>query len=161
MSQNFEILIREFNSENISVCRWKTLSLIRSSIEATHVIMIHPHVRNIINLLGSLGNKPAKPSSIFYASRGAYPMKYKISNAAFASLISLQPSRAVELSRDEKLRVQTLFFDANFTRSQICLQTGYTYDQVCYAIQHRLTPQKRKHVGRRVLLNTPQRKKLI
>jgi hypothetical protein len=59
LSQNFEILIREFNSENISVCRWKTLSLIRSSIEATHVIMIHPHVRNIINLLAA-----AKPAVI-------------------------------------------------------------------------------------------------
>ena len=58
------------------------------------------------------------------------------------------------------LRIQTLFFDANYTRDQICLQTGHTYDQVCYAIRHRLTPQKQK-TGRRVVLNTPQRKKLI
>jgi hypothetical protein len=65
-----------------------------------------------------------------------------------------------ELTRDQRLRVQTLFFDANYTRDQICLQTGYTYDQVCYAISHRLTPQKHK-TGRRVILNTPQRKKLI
>jgi hypothetical protein len=65
-----------------------------------------------------------------------------------------------ELTRDQRLRVQTLFFDANYTRDQICLQTGYTYDQVCYAIRHRLTPQKHK-TGRRVILNTPQRKRLI
>lgn len=65
-----------------------------------------------------------------------------------------------QLSRDERLRVQTLFFDANHTRSQICLETGYTYDQVCYAITHRLTPQKKK-CGRKVLLTTPQRKRLI
>ena len=65
-----------------------------------------------------------------------------------------------ELSRDDRLRIQTLFFDANYTRSQICLQTGYTYKEVYYAIKHRLTPQKRK-CGRRIKLNTPQRKKLI
>ena len=65
-----------------------------------------------------------------------------------------------ELTRDQRLRIQTLFFDVNFTRDQICLQTGHTYRQVCYAIQHRLTPQKRRS-GKRVLLSTPQRKKLI
>ena len=60
----------------------------------------------------------------------------------------------------ERLRVQTLFFDAGYTREQICLQTGYTYDQVTYAISHRLTPQKSKS-GAKVFLNTPQRKRLI
>jgi len=67
-----------------------------------------------------------------------------------------QPSP--QLTRDDRLRIQTLFFDANHTRAQICLETGYTYDQVCYAITHRLTPQKRKTKGK-ILLNTPQRKK--
>lgn len=65
-----------------------------------------------------------------------------------------------DLTRDERLRVQTLFFDAGYTREQICLQTDYTYDQVTYAISHRLTPQKTKS-GARVFLNTPQRKRLI
>jgi hypothetical protein len=65
-----------------------------------------------------------------------------------------------ELTRDQRLRIQTLFFDAHHTRSQICLETGYTYDQVCYAITHRLTPQKKK-TSQRVLLNTLQRKRLI
>jgi hypothetical protein len=74
--------------------------------------------------------------------------------------IPVPKQKSPELTRDQRLRIQTLFFDANFTREQIALQTGHTYDQVCYAIRHRLTPQKQK-TGRRVLLNTPQRKKLI
>jgi len=65
-----------------------------------------------------------------------------------------------ELTRDDRLRICTLFFDARYTRDQICLQTGYSYDQVCYALKHRLTPQKQK-TGRKVLLNTPQRKRLV
>ena len=72
----------------------------------------------------------------------------------------LKQPKEPELTRDQRLRIQTLFFDANFTCDQICLQTGHTYRQVCYAIQHRLTPQKRKS-GKRVLLSTPQKKKLI
>jgi hypothetical protein len=59
-----------------------------------------------------------------------------------------------ELTRDQRLRVQTLFFDATYTPDQICLQIGYSYDQICYAIKHRLTPQKHK-TGRKVFLNTP------
>lgn len=74
--------------------------------------------------------------------------------------IPVPKQKSPELIRDQRLRVQTLFFDANFTREQISLQTGYTYDQICYAIRHRLTPQKFK-TGRKVLLNTPQRKRLI
>jgi hypothetical protein len=65
-----------------------------------------------------------------------------------------------ELTRDDQLRVQTLYSDAGFTRAQICLQTGYSYDQVTFALSHRLTPQKKK-TGRHILLNTPQRKRLI
>ncbi|PQE05394.1 Transposable element Tc1 transposase protein [Rutstroemia sp. NJR-2017a BBW] len=65
-----------------------------------------------------------------------------------------------ELDRDDRLRIQTLFFDANWDRAKICLQTGYTYDQINYALTHRLTPQKQKR-GRHLVLNTPQRKRLI
>jgi hypothetical protein len=68
--------------------------------------------------------------------------------------------REPELTRDQRLRIQTLFFDTNYTHDQICLQTGYMYKQVCHALTHRLTPQKRK-AGRKVVLNTPQRKRLI
>ena len=74
--------------------------------------------------------------------------------------IPVPKQKSLELTRDQRLRIQTLFFDANFTREQIALQTGHTYDQVCYAIRHRLTPQKQRS-GRRVVLNTPQRKRLI
>jgi hypothetical protein len=70
------------------------------------------------------------------------------------------PKQTHELTRDQRLRVQTLFNDANFTVSQIALQTGYTPRQIRYALEHRLTPQKRK-TGRKGLLNTLQRKRLI
>jgi len=79
--------------------------------------------------------------------------------SAFSIPVPKQP-RQPELTRDQRLRIQTLFFDANFTREQICLQTGYTYKQVCHALIHRLTPQKQR-TGRKILLNTPQRKRLI
>jgi hypothetical protein len=65
-----------------------------------------------------------------------------------------------ELSRDDRLRIQTLFFDAHFTRSEILFRTSYSYDQVCYALRHSLTPQKRK-CGQKVYLNTPYKKRLI
>jgi hypothetical protein len=68
--------------------------------------------------------------------------------------------RSEELTRDARLRVQILFFDANFTRDQIVLQTGYIYRQVYEALRHRLTPQKHKS-GCKIALNTPQRKRLI
>ncbi|RDW66415.1 hypothetical protein BP6252_10050 [Coleophoma cylindrospora] len=65
-----------------------------------------------------------------------------------------------ELTRDQRLQIKTLFFDAHWSRAEIVQQTGYSYDQVCYALRNRLTPQKRK-TGRKSLLNTPQRKRLI
>jgi len=65
-----------------------------------------------------------------------------------------------ELTRDQRLRVQILFNNVHYTVSQIALETGYTLRQIRYALAHRLTPQKQK-TGRRVLLNTPQRKRLI
>ncbi len=79
-------------------------------------------------------------------------------NSTYRVPVPKQPS--AQFTRDDRLRIQTLFFDANHTRAQICLETDYTYDQVYYAIIHRLTPQKRKTKGR-ILLNTPQRKRLI
>jgi hypothetical protein len=63
-------------------------------------------------------------------------------------------------TRDERLRAQTLYFEANFTIDQIALQINLTRDQVRYAIAHRITPQKSKS-GRKLFLNTPQRKRLI
>jgi hypothetical protein len=63
-------------------------------------------------------------------------------------------------TRDERLRVQTLFYDAGWSIDDIILQTNLTRRQVDYALQHRPTPQKH-HSGRHILLNTPKRKQLI
>ena len=63
-------------------------------------------------------------------------------------------------SRDQRLRVQTLYFDARWTQDQIALQLNLSLGQVKYALSHRVTPQKHR-TGRKVLLNTPQRKRLI
>ncbi|EPE35500.1 Homeo [Glarea lozoyensis ATCC 20868] len=65
-----------------------------------------------------------------------------------------------QLSRDDRLRIETLYFDANFTQAQIALQLNISPRQVGYTLSYRLTPQKQK-CGRKVLLNTPQRKRLI
>ena len=63
-------------------------------------------------------------------------------------------------SRDNQLRIQTLYYDAKWTINAIILQTNLTRRQVEYALHHRPTPQKHS-TGRHTLLNTPQRKQLI
>jgi hypothetical protein len=80
--------------------------------------------------------------------------------ASISYHVPVPKQRAPELTRDEILRIHVLFYDAGHSRTQICLETTHTYKQVCDALKHRLTPQK-KRSGRRVSLNTPQRKKLI
>jgi hypothetical protein len=62
--------------------------------------------------------------------------------------------------RDDRLRVQTLFFDAGWSKPQIALQLNLTLDQVKYALRHRVTPQKQR-TGRRPLLGPAERKQLI
>jgi hypothetical protein len=62
-----------------------------------------------------------------------------------------------ETSRDDRLRIQTLYYDAKWTINDIILQLNLTRRQVEYALHHRPTPQKHS-TGRYVLLNTPQRK---
>ena len=69
-------------------------------------------------------------------------------------------TKSPELTRNQRFRIQVLFNDANYTVSQIALQTGHSERQIRYALAHRLTPQKRNS-GWKVLLNTPQRKRLI
>ena len=64
-------------------------------------------------------------------------------------------------TRDQRLRIQTLYFDAGWIQAQIALQLNLTISQVRYALQHRITPQKISNVGRKLLLNTPRRKQLI
>jgi hypothetical protein len=65
-----------------------------------------------------------------------------------------------QCNRDDRLRAQTLYFEAGFTQDEVVLQTGLTRAQVQYCLEHRLTPQKHLR-GRRPFLNTPQRKRLI
>ena len=50
------------------------------------------------------------------------------------------PKQARELTRDQRLRIQILYNNAQYTISQIALQTGYSLRQICYALAHRLTP---------------------
>lgn len=70
------------------------------------------------------------------------------------------PIKGRNTTRDERIRIQTLFFEANWGISSIALQLNLTPDQVRYAIRHRLTPQK-THSGRRPLLGPAERKQLI
>ena len=72
-----------------------------------------------------------------------------------------QPSTPhYETSRDDRLRIQTLYYDAKWTINAIILQTNLTRRQIKYALHHRPTPQKHS-ISRHTLLNTPQRKQLI
>ena len=63
-------------------------------------------------------------------------------------------------SRDQRLRIHTLYFDAGWTQDTIALQLNLILNQVRYALTYRITPQK-SCTGRKLLLNTPRRKQLI
>lgn len=63
-------------------------------------------------------------------------------------------------TRDERLRVQTLYLHAGWSKDDIALQLNLTPGQVQYAISHRITPQK-KNCGRKPLLGPTERKQLI
>ena len=77
------------------------------------------------------------------------------------SHISCLPQRHQEKNRrDERLRIQTLYFDAGWTQEAIALQLNLSLGQIKYALSHRITPQKHC-TGRKIRLNTPQRKRLI
>ena len=65
-------------------------------------------------------------------------------------------------SRDDRLRIQTLYYDAGWTIDDILLQhPKYTHRQVQYALENRLTPQRRGHCGRHVKIDTPHRQYLV
>ena len=63
-------------------------------------------------------------------------------------------------TRDQRLKVQTLFLHAGWTKDDIALQLNLTPEQVRYAIAHRVTPQKNRS-GRRPLLGPVERKQLV
>ena len=68
---------------------------------------------------------------------------------------------AHETTRDDRLRIQTLYYTARWTIDDIILQLPFiTRQQIYYALDHRPTPQKH-HSGRHVLLDTPRRKQLV
>jgi hypothetical protein len=60
-------------------------------------------------------------------------------------------------TRDTRLKVQTLYLHAGWTKDDIALQLNLTPSQVQYAIRHRVTPQKNRS-GRRPLLGVAERK---
>jgi ketohexokinase/beta-glucosidase len=64
-------------------------------------------------------------------------------------------------TRDDHVRIQTLFLHAGFTKDEIALQLNLTLNQVKYALRHQLTPQKKQHSGRYPLLGPTERKHLV
>jgi len=72
------------------------------------------------------------------------------------------PTRAKnnDLSRDDRLRIQTLYYTARWSIEDLRLQFPFSRAQIDYALENRPTPQK-THSGRHVLLNTPTRKELV
>ena len=73
----------------------------------------------------------------------------------------LTPKQRKQTTRDDRLRIQTLYYNAGFTPDQIVLQLHHlTLRQVEYALSHPLTPKK-KACGRKPFLSTPRRKLLI
>jgi hypothetical protein len=66
-----------------------------------------------------------------------------------------------QTTRDDRLRIQTLYYTAGWTVDDILLQSPrFTRKQVDHALQCRPTLQKH-HCGRKPPLSTPQRKHLI
>lgn len=63
-------------------------------------------------------------------------------------------------TRDDRLRIHTLFFIAGWSKPQIALQLNLSLDQVKYALQHRVTPQKQRS-GRRPFLSPLERRQLV
>jgi hypothetical protein len=70
------------------------------------------------------------------------------------------PQHSPESTRDIRLKVQTLYLQAGWSKDDIALQLNLTPAQVQYAIRHRVTPQKARS-GRRPLLGPAERKRLV
>ena len=87
---------------------------------------------------------------------------YSTSQSSLISEYSVPTPKTPQKSctRDDHLCIQTLFFQAGWTKDQIALQLNLSIRQVHYALHHRLTPQKSR-TGRRPLLGPAERKQLI
>ncbi len=67
-----------------------------------------------------------------------------------------------ESTRDQKLQIQTLYYTAGWSITDISLQfPRLTRRQLDYALQTRPTPQKPRHCGRHTLITPHHRKQLI
>jgi hypothetical protein len=86
--------------------------------------------------------------------------KASTSNMEAALTVPTPKTPTQMTSRDDRLRIQTLFNEAGWEIDDIVLQLNLTRRQVLYALENRLTPQKHK-TGRPLLLDTPKRKHLI
>ncbi len=64
-----------------------------------------------------------------------------------------------QISRDDCLRIQTLFYTAGWSIDDIILQLNFSRCQVLYALEHHPTPQK--HHSCHLLLDIPKQKLLI
>jgi hypothetical protein len=69
-------------------------------------------------------------------------------------------TRSTLTSRDDRLRIRTLYYDAGWSIDDLLLQLPFTQHQLYYALETRPTPQKHT-CGRHVLLDTPHRKQLV
>ena len=69
-------------------------------------------------------------------------------------------TRSTLTSRDDRLRIRTLYYDVGWLIDDLLLQLPFTQHQLYYALETRPTPQKHT-CGRHVLLDTPHRKQLV
>jgi ketohexokinase/beta-glucosidase len=71
-------------------------------------------------------------------------------------------NRSEETTRDQKLQIHTLYYQAGWKVDDILLLfSSLTRKQIYFALESRPTPQKARHCGRHVKLSTPQRKRLV
>ncbi len=70
-------------------------------------------------------------------------------------------TRSTATSRDDRLRIRTLYYNVGWSIDDLLLQLPFTQHQLYYALESRPTPQKHARCGRHILLNTPQRKQLV
>lgn len=70
------------------------------------------------------------------------------------------PKARYHCTRDDCLKIQTLFFYAGWTKSQIALQLNLIERQIKYALAHLVTPKKQRS-DRRPFLWPQERKQLV
>ena len=72
-----------------------------------------------------------------------------------------QRKRHLECDRDQRIEIYTLSQRAGWTPRSIARHLDVSIPQVYYALSHHFTPQKKKHVGRKSIINTPHRARLV